>query len=102
MVENWVELKDARALQENLLRSHCAGVGETFARDEARAMMVARVNSLARGYSAIRPDVVGRLVDFLNRFRSIRARDDDTIATAAVAADFVAKFLAVLVEEPDH
>jgi tyrosine 2,3-aminomutase len=67
MVENWVELKDARVLQVNLLRSHCAGVGETFARDEARAMMVARVNSLARGYSAIRPEVVSRLVDFLNR-----------------------------------
>ena len=66
MVENWVDLKDARALQENLLRSHCAGVGETFARDEARAMMVARVNSLARGYSAIRPQVVERLVEFLN------------------------------------
>ena len=66
MVHNWVELKDARALQENLLRSHCAGVGAAFARDEARAMMVARVNSLARGYSAIRPEVVSRLVDFLN------------------------------------
>ena len=66
MVHNWVDLKDARALQENLLRSHCAGVGESFARDEARAMMVARVNSLARGYSAIRPEVVARLVEFLN------------------------------------
>jgi histidine ammonia-lyase len=29
-------------------------------------MMVARVNSLARGYSAIRPEMVARLVDFLN------------------------------------
>jgi histidine ammonia-lyase/tyrosine ammonia-lyase len=66
MVHNWVDPKDARALQENLLRSHCAGVGETFARDEARAMMVARVNSLARGYSAIRPEVVARLIEFLN------------------------------------
>ena len=66
MVHNWVEARDARALQENLLRSHCAGVGELFARDEARAMMVARANSLARGYSAIRPEVVGRLVEFLN------------------------------------
>jgi len=66
MVHNWVDPKDARALQENLLRSHCAGVGETFARDEARAMMVARANSLARGYSAIRPEVVSRLLDFLN------------------------------------
>ncbi len=66
MVHNYVDMEDDRALQENLLRSHCSGVGETFARDEARAMMVARINSLARGYSAIRAEVLGRLVDFVN------------------------------------
>lgn len=64
MVHNWVS--DGAALQENLLRSHCAGVGEIFARDEARAMMVARINSLARGYSAIRAEVLSRLVDYVN------------------------------------
>ena len=64
MVHNWVE--DGAALQENLLRSHCAGVGEIFNREEARAMMVARINSLARGYSAIRAEVLTRLVDYVN------------------------------------
>ena len=64
MVHNWVN--DGAALQENLLRSHCAGVGEIFNREEARAMMVARINSLARGYSAIRPEVLARLVDYVN------------------------------------
>ena len=63
MVHNWVS--DGAALQENLLRSHCAGVGEIFNREEARAMMVARINSLARGYSAIRGEVLSRLVDYL-------------------------------------
>jgi len=43
MVHNWVQ--DGAALQENLLRSHCAGVGEIFNREEARAMMVARITS---------------------------------------------------------
>jgi tyrosine 2,3-aminomutase len=66
MVHHWIAKDDGAALQENLLRSHCAGVGEIFDREEARAMMVARVNSLARGYSAIRPEVVSRLVDYLN------------------------------------
>jgi len=64
MVHNWVQ--DGAALQENLLRSHCAGVGEIFSREEARAMMVARINSLARGYSAIRPEVLSRLADYVN------------------------------------
>jgi histidine ammonia-lyase/tyrosine ammonia-lyase len=64
MVHNWVQ--DGAALQQNLLRSHCAGVGEIFNREEARAMMVARINSLARGYSAIRAEVLARLVDYVN------------------------------------
>jgi tyrosine 2,3-aminomutase len=64
MVHNWVQ--DGAALQQNLLRSHCAGVGEIFSREEARAMMAARINSLARGYSAIRAEVLSRLVDYVN------------------------------------
>jgi histidine ammonia-lyase/tyrosine ammonia-lyase len=64
MVHNWVE--DGAALQENLLRSHCAGVGEIFNREEARAMMVARINSLARGYSAIRPEGAFAPRDYVN------------------------------------
>ena len=66
MVHHWIEKDDGAALQENLLRSHCAGVGEIFKREEARAMMVARINSLARGYSAIRAEVLSRLVDYVN------------------------------------
>jgi len=66
MVHHWIEKDDGAALQENLLRSHCAGVGEIFNREEARAMMVARINSLARGYSAIRAEVLARLVDYVN------------------------------------
>ncbi len=66
MVQHWIAKDDGAALQENLLRSHCAGVGEIFNREEARAMMVARVNSLARGYSAIRAEVLSRLVDYVN------------------------------------
>jgi histidine ammonia-lyase/tyrosine ammonia-lyase len=66
MVRHWVDKDDGAALQENLLRSHCAGVGEIFSREEARAMMVARINSLARGYSAIRAEVLSRLVDYVN------------------------------------
>ncbi|MBV8270899.1 MAG: aromatic amino acid lyase, partial [Cupriavidus sp.] len=49
LVHNWVDIEHGRALQENLLRSHCAGVGPLFSRDEVRAMMVARANALSRG-----------------------------------------------------
>lgn len=52
--------------QENLVRSHSAGVGRLFAEDEVRAMMVARLNLLAKGHNPVRTEVLGRLVHYLN------------------------------------
>jgi histidine ammonia-lyase len=53
-------------LQRNLVRSHSAGVGQPLSREEVRAIMILRVNALARGHSGIRPVVVQRLLDYLN------------------------------------
>ncbi|MFI8308081.1 tyrosine 2,3-aminomutase [Streptomyces sp. NPDC085927] len=52
--------------QTNLVRSHSAGVGPLYAEDEARAMVTARLNSLAKGHSAVRPDLLDRMVLYLN------------------------------------
>ena len=52
-------------LQRNLIRSHSAGIGEPFTRDQTRAMMFLRANTLARGHSGIRPDVVEKILEFL-------------------------------------
>ncbi|MEU5090328.1 tyrosine 2,3-aminomutase [Streptomyces sp. NPDC021356] len=54
-------------LQTNLVRSHCAGVGPLFAEDEARAIVAARLNTLAKGHSAVRPEILERLALYLNR-----------------------------------
>ncbi|WP_394301979.1 tyrosine 2,3-aminomutase [Sphaerimonospora cavernae] len=53
-------------LQTNLVRSHSAGVGPIFAEDEARAIVTARLNALAKGYSAVRPELLERLALYLN------------------------------------
>lgn len=66
LVHNWVDIDHERALQENLVRSHCAGVGPLFDATEVRSMMVARLNSLVRGYSAVRPLVVQQLLKYLD------------------------------------
>src|SRR5690242_11739346 len=62
-----VPTADLEQLQRNVVRSHCAGVGEPLARDEVRAMMLIRANVLAKGFSGIRPLVAERLCDLLNR-----------------------------------
>jgi len=56
-----------RELQINLVRSHCVGVGEPLSISETRAMMVLRANSLAKGFSGIRPVTVDTLCEMLNR-----------------------------------
>ncbi|MER3522898.1 MAG: histidine ammonia-lyase [Ignavibacteria bacterium] len=56
-----------RDLQRNLILSHCAGVGEPFAEDVVRAMMVLRANALAKGFSGIRVSTVETLLAMLNK-----------------------------------
>ena len=54
-------------LQRNLIRSHSAGVGEPFTREQTRAIMYLRANALVRGHSGIRPAVVEKILEFLNK-----------------------------------
>src|SRR5436305_5769312 len=56
-----------RELQENLMRSHCVGVGAPLAEPEVRAMMLLRANSLAKGNSGVRPIVIDTFCEMLNR-----------------------------------
>jgi histidine ammonia-lyase len=60
-----IDPADAARLQENLLLSHAAGVGEALPRDVVRAMLLLRANTLAKGFSGARPEVVDRLLAFL-------------------------------------
>ena len=55
-----------RELQLNLVRSHAAGVGEPLGEAETRAMMVLRANTLAKGYSGVRPETLDLLVAAIN------------------------------------
>ncbi len=60
-----IDRGDAERLQQNLLVSHAAGVGEPLPREVVRAMLVLRANTLALGHSGARPIVAERLLDFL-------------------------------------
>lgn len=60
-----IDPADARRLQENLVISHAVGVGPLLPRDAVRAMLLLRANTLARGQSGARPELVERLLDFL-------------------------------------
>lgn len=53
-------------LQKNLIRSHSVGVGDPFTKLQSKAMMILRANTLARGHSGIRVDVIEKILEFLN------------------------------------
>jgi histidine ammonia-lyase len=57
--------RDVERLQENLLMSHAAGVGDPFPREVVRAMLVCRANTLALGHSGCRPLLVDRICALL-------------------------------------
>jgi len=54
-------------LQRNLVLSHAAAVGEYLPEDAVRAIMLLRANSLAKGYSGVRPETVEKLLELLNK-----------------------------------
>jgi histidine ammonia-lyase len=56
-----------REMQVNLVRSHAVGVGEPLAVAEVRAMMLLRANSLSKGFSGVRAEIVEALCEMLNR-----------------------------------
>jgi histidine ammonia-lyase len=61
-----LEACDIERMQENLVRSHCCGVGDPLPTDVVRAMMLIRANIVALGLSGIRPVVAERICDLLN------------------------------------
>lgn len=55
-----------RQLQLNLIRSHAVGVGPDLPREVVRAMLLVRANTLALGYSGVRPLIIRSLLALLN------------------------------------
>jgi len=59
--------KEIEKLQENLIRSHACGTGDELPEEVVRAMILLRINSLAKGHSGVTKELVEKLVDGLNR-----------------------------------
>jgi len=58
---------ELRQLQQNLILSHAVGVGNPLAPEVVRAILLLRLNSLLRGHSGIRLEVLELIVAFLNK-----------------------------------
>lgn len=62
-----IKKKDRIKLQLNLLRSHSCGIGKPLSEATARATMLLRANTLAKGNSGVRIELIEKLIELLNK-----------------------------------
>ncbi|MEH7252823.1 histidine ammonia-lyase [Neobacillus niacini] len=62
-----INKEDVRDLQLNLIRSHACGIGDPFPEVVSKAMVLLRANALLKGYSGVRPVVIERLIELVNK-----------------------------------
>uniref|UniRef100_A0A3P8XQX6 Histidine ammonia-lyase n=1 Tax=Esox lucius TaxID=8010 RepID=A0A3P8XQX6_ESOLU len=55
-----------KELQENLVRSHSAGVGSPLTPERTRMLLALRINVLAKGYSGISLETLHRMIEAFN------------------------------------
>lgn len=60
-----IEREHLELLQERLVLSHCAGVGDPLPDAAVRGMLLLRANTLAHGHSGVRPELVEALLALL-------------------------------------
>ena len=66
LVSESISKDDLSALQVNLIRSHACGIGELMSKEDTRAMMCVRANSLVKGNSGIQRKVIEQIINYLN------------------------------------
>lgn len=62
-----ISIQDCKKLNRNLIISHAIGYGDDFSEDIVRASMLIRANSLAKGFSGVRVEIIQTLLDMLNK-----------------------------------
>ncbi len=62
-----IHRQDSARLSRNLILSHAVGTGPALSRDVVRAAMLVRANTLTKGLSGVRVEIVETLLEMLNR-----------------------------------
>lgn len=58
---------DLKTLQHRILLSHAAGMGELLSDEIVKLILLFKINSLARGFSGVRPLIIETLIEFYNK-----------------------------------
>lgn len=61
-----ISKEETQDLQRNLIISHACGIGQPLSEETSRAIMLLRVNNLAKGHSGVRLETIHTLIRMLN------------------------------------
>lgn len=67
LVSKFISKEEAELLQKNIILTHAVSVGEPMEEEEVRAVLLMVLQSLGRGVSGVRLEVLEYYRDFLNR-----------------------------------
>lgn len=67
MASHIISPENTLRLQENLIRSHAVGIGKAVDSAYVLAAMVVRLNTLAKGFSGVSPELIEQLRAFINQ-----------------------------------
>lgn len=62
-----ISMEENDIFQNNIVMSHCGGVGEPASQEIVRATMLVRLNAFCQGVSGLRIEVIDRLLEMLNK-----------------------------------
>ena len=62
-----IKIEESNQLSRNLILSHAVGTGPDLAEEVTRAAMLVRANTLAKGFSGVRFEIIQTIVEMLNQ-----------------------------------
>ncbi len=62
-----IKTEECNQLSRNLILSHAVGTGPNLPSDVTRAAMLVRANTLAKGFSGVRIEIIETLIEMLNK-----------------------------------
>ena len=90
-----------KELNRNLILSHAVGAGPDFDEATIRAAILIRANSLAKGFSGVRLDLIQTLIDMLNKGVTPRVRSQGSMGSSGDLCQLAQMALVLTRDEKD-